>query len=247
MTTGFWKMESLGAAYARQPPVGFTLNDSRIPVEVRPIAHTGMGVGAVEAVGFDVVRVSTLIDSLSNPNFRLFAYESIGAMLGAYEAPFPKVLVGLKPHSRPSPERFIRQFPEDIQWQISSGYGRILYFNNVDVAAALRQIAVRPYLQPEAAVQGIAFACAMINHEDFWLVMEREGRFDDPAVEQAYTNGLIYALIFWEWETPGFLRSIHPRTKRTANLIASAQRQVAGSLSRGWLDSFLVQTAPGET
>jgi hypothetical protein len=243
MTPGFWKMESLGSAYGARPPKGHSLADSRLPVEVRPIAHTGMGVSAVEVGDFDVTRIADVIESLSHPDYRLFAYESIGAMLGAYEVPFPKRLVGLKPLRRPDPERFIARFAPEIQWQISSGYGRVLYFNNVDIASALRSIRFRPYLEMSAAVQGVAFACAMINHEDFWMILEAEGEFADDAVKTAYRNGLIYALVFWEWETPGFLRSLRPHYQRSAELIAIAQGEIDRCLVRGKLNSFVIEYA----
>jgi hypothetical protein len=244
MTRGFWKMESLGAAYADNPPLGCTLSDPRLPVEILPIVHTGMGVAAVERGRFEPDAISEIIDSLAHPGYRMFAYESIGAMLGAYEVPFPKRLVGLKPLRRPDPGTFIRQFPSEIQWQISSGYGRLLFFNGVTVTAAFRMAARRPYLDPAAAIQGIAFACAMINHVDFWRIMETPGRFANSDTERYYRNGLIYALEFWEWETPGFLGQLNAVGSRSAELIAMAQRQIDLCRSRGTLNSFFVEEAP---
>ncbi|HWP85285.1 MAG TPA: hypothetical protein VNN17_08855, partial [Terriglobia bacterium] len=181
------------------------------------------------------------IESLAHPDYRLFAYESAGAMLGAYEVPVPKRLLGLKPLARPRPEEFLRAFPSEIQRLIAVGYGRILYFNSGTVASALGRIAQRPFLDAPAAVLGVAFACAMINHRDFWRVLEVNGQFADPRWAAAYREGLIYALEFWEWETPGFLQSLRPAGPRSAELIAVAQREIDACRSRGWLNAFLVE------
>jgi len=241
MTRGFWEMESLGAAYGETPPRGYTLRDPNLPVEVRPIVHTGMGVAAVEVGNFDPARISERIESLAHPDFRLFSYESVGAMLGAHEVPFPKRLMGLKPLPRPRPEEFIPCFSPEIQRLISVGYGRVLYFNSDSISTALRKIVTRPFLDAPAAVLGVAFACAMINHLDFWLVLETEGRFRDPNWSAAYRNGLIYALEFWEWEVPGFLGSLRPRGPRSGELIAVAKREVEHCMSRGCLHAFFVE------
>lgn len=240
MTRGFWKMESLGAAYGETPPEGSTLRDPKLPVEVRPIVHTGMGVAAVEVGNFNPAEISRRIESLAHPDFRLFAYESVGAMLGAYEVPFPKRLLALKPLPRPRPEEFIPFFSPEIQRLISVGYGRILYFNSPSISTALRRIADRPFLDAPAAVLGVAFACAMINHRDFWLVLETEGEFRDPKWGAAYRDGLIYALEFWEWEVPGFLGSLRPTGRRSAELIAAAQQEIARCLERGSFNAFSV-------
>lgn len=241
MTRGFWEMESLGAAYGETPPEGCTLRDPKLPIEVRPIVHTGMGVAAVEAGEFDPAKISQRIESLAHPDFRLFSYESVGAMLGAYEAPFPKRLLGLKPLRRPRPGEFILQFSPEIQRLISVGYGRVLYFNSGSITGALRKIANRPFLDAPAAVLGVAFACAMINHLDFWVVLETEGRFRNSNWSAAYREGLIYALEFWEWEVPGFLRSLPLRGTRSAELIAVAQREIESCMSRGCLNAFHVE------
>ena len=240
MTRGFWKMESLGAAFGRRPPAGATLNDPRLPVAVRPITHNGMGVGVVGAAGFHPDKILATIESLSHPDYRWFAYESIGAMLGVYEVPFPKVLIGLQPHRRPEPGGFVRAFSPEIQRLISSGYGRITYFNSLDLGASVRKIAAQPFLDVPTALQGIAFAYAMVNHIDFWLVLETGDGFEDPRMAAAFRNGLVYALKYWEWETPGFLRSLKPRSARSAELIAAAQREIDASLSVGFLGAFVV-------
>ena len=239
-TASFWKMESLGAVYCRQPPEGNTLHDPRLPLEVRPIAHTGLGVAAAEVGEFDPTRITRTIESLASPDFRLFAYESLGAVLGVYAIPLPKSLLGLKPLRRPEPEGFINSFPGEIQRLISNGYGRILYFNSLDLVSAVWSIARRRFLQAPAAIQGVAFAYAMVNSSDLWVVLETGGGFEDSELRLAFRNGLIYALEFWEWAWPGWLRSLKPPSARSAELIAIAQQEIDSSLARGVLGAFVV-------
>jgi hypothetical protein len=243
MTIGFWKMEGLGAAYGENPPRGCTLRDANVPLEVRPIVHTGMGVGAMQVGNFNPVHIMQRIEALAHPDFRLFAYESIGAMLGAYEMSIPKRLLGLKPMRRPQPEDFIRYFSPEIQRLISIGYGRILYFNSPSISAAFCKIADRHFLEASAAVLGVAFAYAMINYRDFWVVLETQGELLDPSLKASYRDGLIYALKFWEWEAPGFLLSLKPPSRRGADLIAVAQREINKCRGRGYLDAFLVEAS----
>lgn len=244
MTVAFWKMESIGAVYGSQPPRGGTMNDPRLPMEIRPIAHTGMGVAAVEVGEFDPDRITQRIESLANPNFRLFAYESLGAMLGVHEMAVPKSWIGLKTLRRPQPENFIGFFSPEIQWLISHGYGRLLYFNSPTISSGLLKLASRPFLQAPAAVQGMAFAYAMVNHGDLWVVLETGSGFEDPELRSAFRNGLIYALEFWEWAWPGFLRTLNPTSAGTAELIAVAQQEVDSSLARGMLVAFGVGRNP---
>jgi hypothetical protein len=241
MTIALWKMESLGAAYGRRPPSGGSLSDPRLPLEIRPISHVGMGVAAVETAGFDPSRLTALIESLADPGFRLFAYESLGAMLGVYAMPVPMALVGLRPHHRPEPRVFIDSFSPEIQRLLSHGYGRILYFNSLDLATAARRIADRSYLDLATAVHGMAFAYAMVNHQDFWLVLETGGGFSDAELRMAFRNGLVYALEFWEWAAPGFLRSLQPQSRRSAELIENAQHEIDTSLARKVLPAFRVE------
>ena len=243
MTAALWKMESLGALFGRQAQNPNTLRDPRLPTEIRPIAHVGMGVAAVEIVGFDPAQIIHMIETLAHPDFRLFAYESMGAMLGAYEISFPKRLLGLKPLHRPEPRGFIGFFPRDIQRLISHGYGRILYFNSINIAAAVRKIARRPFLQQQAAVHGLAFAFAMVNHLDLPKVLEMGGGFERPELNDAFRDGLIYALEFWEWAAPGFLTALKASGSRSSELIVIARQEIASSRARGFLGAFLVEAS----
>jgi hypothetical protein len=240
-TAGLWHMESLGVTYAKQPPPGKTLNDPSLPPECRPIVHVGMGAGSVEVANFDPRKITEMIESLSNPSFRLFPYESLGAMLGVYEQSLPRIMLGLKPLNRPEPRGFIKFFAPEIQRLISHGYGRLLYFNSLNIAATVRSIAARSFLQTPAAIQGMAFGYTMVNNVDLWTVLETGSGFEDPELRTAFRNGLIYGLEFWEWETPGFLPTLKPPDKNSAAMIDIAMEDIEVSRARGFLPPFWVE------
>jgi hypothetical protein len=240
-TAALWKLEGLGVTYAKQAPHANTLADPRLPMEVRPIVHVGMGAGSVEVGQFDPAKITEMIESLANPSFRLFPYESLGAMLGIYEKSLPRIMLGLKPLIRPEPQGFINHFPAEVQRLISHGYGRLLYFNSLDLAGTVRNIAARSFLQAPAAVQGMAFGYTMVNNEDLWTVLETGDGFADPALKTAFRKGLTFALEFWEWESPGFLGTMKPPNKRSGELIDIALQEVGASRARGALAPFLVE------
>jgi hypothetical protein len=241
MTAGLWRMESLGVTYARQTPAGKTLNDSTLPLACRPIVHVGMGAGSVEVANFDPNKITETIESLSNPSFHLFPYESLGAMLGIYEKSLPRIMLGLKPLNRPEPQGFIKCFSAEIQRLISHGYGRLLYFNSMNIAVTVRNIAARPFLQAPAAIQGMAFAYTMVNNADLWTVLETGTGFEDLKLKAAFRTGLIYGLEFWEWESPGFLRTLKPPNRNSAESIDIAQQEIEVSRARGFLAPFWVE------
>ena len=240
-TTGLWHMESLGVTYAKQPPKGKTLNDPTLPPECRPIVHVGMGAGSVEVANFDPAKITEMIESLSNPNFHLFPYESLGAMLGVYEKSLPRIMLGLKPLNRPEPQGFIKFFAPEIQRLISHGYGRLLYFNSTNIAATVKAIAARSFLQAPAAVQGMSFGYTMVNNADLWTVLETGTGFEDPALKAAFRNGILYGLEFWEWESPGFLRTLKPPNKNSSEMIDIALQDIEVSRARGYLAPFWVE------
>ena len=242
-TAALWKMESLGVTFGRVAQPGDTLSDPSLPVEARPIAHVGMGGAAVEVANFDCAEITRVIDSLAHPEYRLFSYEQIGAMLGVYEKTVPRLMLGLKPLNRPDDTRqFIRSFPdEEVQRLISHGYGRLLYFNSKDIHAAFRNIQKRDFLDLRAAVQGMAFGYTMVNHNELEVVLETGDSLLDPALVRAFKAGLVYALEFWEWESPGFLQSLRVPGPRAEELIAIACAEIESARKQGILKPFVVE------
>lgn len=251
-TASFWKMEKLAASFFKQAQSGNTLSDPRLPVEIRPIAHCGMGIGAVEAANFDPFKITSAIESFSHPQYRLFAYEGSGAMLALYELDMFGIvarsfsllgLVPLAPLHRPAGEKFVTFFPAEIQRLIAHGYGRLLYFKNNNIAGAIRD-ATRPrWLDTSACVQGIAFAYAMVNNDDLDRVLQAGRGLDDPELKRSFENGLIYALEFWEWMAPGFLSLLRPATAYHADMIRIAQEEIDSVRARGVLGAFIVERA----
>jgi hypothetical protein len=212
-TRSFWRMEKLSAEILKRDEANDTLRDPRLPLEVRPIAHCGMGIGAVEKLGFRFDHLLPGIDRVAHPDYRLFAYESIGAMLAVYEpGPFLSLARGLNavglipmaPLRRPDLGLFLECFDTTERRLLAHGYGRLLYFRNNSLDAAIRA-AHRSALDFPSCVRGIAFALSMVNCRDVRRVMSHSYGFEDGSTGAAFEAGLVYALVFWEWMSPGFL------------------------------------------
>jgi PilZ domain len=244
-TAALWKIESLGVTFGRIAQAGEKLSDPKLPAEARPIMHVGMGGAAVEVANFDAAEITRLIDSMAHPEYRLFGYEQIGAMLGVYEKAIPRLMLGLKRLNRPDPAQFIPLFPSEVQRLISHGYGRLLYFNSKDLHAALDNIQERKFLDARAAVQGMAFGYTMVNHLELGVVLESGDGLLDPALVKAFKAGLVYALMFWDWMSPGFLEALKFSSARASELIAMAHDEIAMALQQGYLDPFIVHRLSG--
>lgn len=244
-TIALWTMERLGYAFGRAAGPGDTLGDPRLPDEARPVAHVGMGVSAVEAAAFDPARIAARIARLAHADHRLFGHESAGAMLGIYERTLPRAWIGLAPLRRPDPADFIASFPLDVRRLISHGYGRLLYFNSMDLRSALRSVTRRTFLDPDAAAQGLAFAHAMVNSADIDRVLETGVDLPDPALQPAFTAGLVYALSFWAWTFPGTLRSLRPAGARGRAIVTAAEEEIEAAKWRGHLRAFIVAQGGG--
>lgn len=240
-TAALWKMESLGVTFARLTTHSLKLDDASLPAEARPIAHVGLGAGAVEAAKFDPVKISRLIDTLSHPDYRLFAYESLGAMLGVYEKDAPRKMLGLQPLSRPQDAAFIAAFPPEVQRLISHGFGRLLYFQSPSIKSAFANINQRSFLEVAPAVQGMAFGYTMVNHNELGQVLRTGESFSDPKLAQAFQSGLIYALMFWEWMSPGFLQSLRAPHAQGEKLMRTARQEIETARQRGCLPPFAVE------
>jgi hypothetical protein len=247
-----WRMENISAAFLRNAQPGFTLNDSRLQREILAISHCGIGISAVEISAFKPADVSRLIDSFSNPAYRLFAYENIGAMLGLYEPDafsFMAVglaraglipMVSLRP---PKPAKYLTAFPADIRRLISHGYGRMMFFKETTLSGAIRRIRAHPAIDFGAGLMGMAFGSSMVNSRDIhglWFAAER---IRDAFVRRNFINGLVFALEFWEWMAPASLPALAPRNAFAARMIERAQEGVNEGLARGGLPAFAVLDA----
>lgn len=227
-TRALWTMERLACTYARHAGPGDSLDDPSLPASASPIAHVGMGVAAVEAGAFELGEIERRINALARAQDRLFAFESLGAMLGAYERAIPRRLAGLGPLRPPAPAAYLDGLEPAIARLVSHGYGRLIYFNARSVAAALAELDRRPYLDRHAAGQGVGFAHAMVNHDDIARIIAHTS-------EPSLRDGLTYALVFWEWLFPGTLAAdLDPREPTVERATAEIER----ARERGALEAF---------
>ena len=251
-TAAFWKMENLSAAFLKNSTPGQSLNDPRMPVEIRPISHCGMGIAAVEVSGFQANRLAQIIDGFSNPEYRLFAYEGAGAMMSLYQPDwFGFVarcfsLLGILPMaslSKPDDLAFLQAFDPEIQRLIAHGYGRMLYFKNHNIAAAISAARRSRAYRFDACVQGIAFAYSMVNNGDLHRVFRAGRNRLHAEAGRAFCDGLTYAIEFWEWMAPGFISSFKPMDAFERALLKAARDGVAASRERGPLLPFALERA----
>ncbi len=246
-TRSFWQMEKISAEFFKSGDRSIGLRDDRLPLEVRPIAHCGMGIGAVEMLGFEIGPLLKAIDRFAHPDYRFFAWESIGAMLGVYEpGPFLQLArgmrrLGLIPMAdlqRPAMAPYLEHFNSDCRKLLSHGFGRLMYFRSHSVAGALRAVRRAPLLEYASCVRGIAFAMAMVNSPDVARVIDHRYACRDDDTGRAFEAGLIYALVFWEWMAPGFLRRLKPKTDSGRKRIAAAGHEIESSRDRGYPPAF---------
>jgi hypothetical protein len=251
ITRSFWVMEKVSSEFFKSGDRTTNLADPRLPVEVRPIAHCGMGIGAVERLGFEKERLFPEIDRLSHPAYRLFAYESIGAMFGVYQpGPFFRLAVGLNRLgiipmariSRPEPGPYLAELDSSLKRLISHGLGRLLYFRSHSLAGALRAARRSDDFDYASCVRGIAFALSMVNSSDVLRIMSTDFDFGDQGTNAAFERGLAYALVFWEWMSPGFLDRFSAPGELYAGRRKAAEAEIEMSLGRGYLTAFDLDT-----
>ncbi len=247
-TRSFWQMEKVSAEFIKSGAAGEGLRDSRLPLEVRPISHCGMGIGAVEMLGFGPGPLLAAIDRFSHPDYRAFARESIGAMLGVYEpGPFLWLargmgrfgLIPMADLSRPALGPYLEHFDPEDRLRLAHGFGRLMYFRSHSIPGALRAVRGVPLFDQASCVRGIAFAMAMVNsHEVARLVMTRTYDWGDERTNLAFEAGLVYALVFWEWMSPGFLRRFTPASDAGRRRARAAENEMAASRERGYPLAF---------
>ena len=232
-----WKIERIGFSYCRHG--SGTLHGPSVPVEILPISHTGLGIAAVEEAGLSPEKIRQSIDSRAHPDFRHFAYESVGCAWGVYEnRSFRRLFetftgVRFPSCDLPSSGEFMAGFPARFRPLLSHGYGRTLYFVHRTLAGSIRAAAATS-LDTSAAVQGIAFAYTMINFADLRRVLDVRPDLQQPTLAESFDNGLVLALAMWSWTFPGFLRHLSPQSDRQAELIDRAEQVVSEGRSSGY-------------
>jgi hypothetical protein len=246
--TGLWKSEGLSTTVGKHLLPENTLQDPRLPREALPIAHVGFGSGSTEIAVFDVLKLVTLFTERCVPEYQDFSYEGIGAILRIYERGFFKVMSGalglirLDSPDGPNPAGFfadyLAKFSPDRQRLIAHGYGRIVAFSNMNIVSAIEEATTFPAERIEPAVHGCGFAFAFMNSADLPRILENSALPFEAPVRAAFQNGLIYALVFFDWYTPGLLAKWQPEATLEAELIEHARREAAAAQQRGFLRAF---------
>jgi hypothetical protein len=243
-----WKAEGLAATIGKQLLQENSLRDAALRREVLPVAHVGFGSGSTESLVFDAARLEALFKERCAIDYVDFSYEGIGAVLRFYERGFLKLMggaldfIGLDAPDGPDPEGFfavyLQQFPSEIQRLIAHGYGRIIAFSNLTVYGAIEEATALPSERIEPAVQGAAFAFAMINSVELPRILRQSAIPYEPFVRAAFQNGLVYALVFLDWFAPEMLAKWRPEGKVETALIDRARQEAALSIERGFPLAF---------
>ena len=244
---GLWQLEKLGYTYCRQGAP--TLDDPAIPSAAQPILHIGLGAAATACERFNPVTLTTFIDARAHPDYRLLPYESIGCIWALYASRGFRLVFQLVSRFKlpacdlPRWSDFIEPFPPHIQRLMAHGYGRMLYFKHVSIDRAIREALMLEALDITAAAQGIAFAYVMLNHRDLRRILEAGQPVAQLALREAFSNGVIYALAFWEWAYPGFLDRFTPAPARQIEWLSMAYNLAEESRLLGHLPIFGIPVA----
>lgn len=249
VVNGLWKTEGFSTTFGKYRLPDNTLNDPRIPRESLGIAHVGYGAASTEFSRFDPAKLNEIADTKCNPNFKLLMLEGAGSILRIYEPGLFKQMcsmMGLIPKDAPDGpdstgffKQFLSAFPDEVQWLMTHGYGRMMAFSKMSVASAIDEARALPAGRQAPAVQGIAFAFAMMNSQDMARILENSSTVDFQR--PAFQNGLIYALVFCDWFVPGFLAAWKPAGDLEGKLVSRAAAESAENLKRGHPLAFRLQ------
>ena len=239
---GLWRLEKLGHAYCRQG--ASTLNDAAIPSAAQPILHIGLGAAAAACELFNPAKLTAFIDARAHPNYRLLPYESIGCIWALYASRGFRLVFQLVSRFKlpacdlPRWSDFTEPFPPHIRRLMAHGYGRMLYFKHASIDRAIREALALEALDAAAAAQGIAFAYVMLNHRDLHRILKIGQPVAQIALHEAFSNGVAYALAFWEWAYPGFLDRFTPAPARQTEWLAMSYQLAEASRLLGHLPIF---------
>jgi hypothetical protein len=120
----------------------------------------------------------------------------------------------------------------------------MLYFKQSTLGQAITLARTADGFDFAACVQGMAFGYSMVNSGDLRRAWKAVERMEDAQVRGHFSAGLVFALMFWEWMSPGSLASLAPRTDVERSLIEAASRGVEEDRARGALRAFAVVRNP---
>ncbi len=210
-----WQLERV-AREARSIDNGsFLLKDPRLE-RLKPILHVGWGMDVAAETGFDFQGFSRAIAGAADPKYRLLVFEGAGVICLVASQPRRSSLIGLpvlRTFRRDMMEHFIRHIDRQALDMMSHGFGRGLYFRTFTLRGSLKRALSCPsFFHPGSAVKGVGFAFAMVNCRsmpDVYAVADRLNK-KNQGLEgiDRFTEGVVTALSFLEWNFPGVLRTL---------------------------------------
>lgn len=243
-----WRTEGLSTTLGKFRQGDNHLNDPRLPRQVLPIAHVGFGAASAEFARFDSGKLIEISETLCHPDYKLMMLEGVGSIVRIYEpGVFKKMsaMMGLIPKDAPEgPDRtgfyesFLARFSAEAQWLIVHGYGRLIAFSEMSIHAALDAVRTIPAARQPAAVQGAAFAFAMMNSPDMARILDASFDLEAASERAAFQQGLVSALVFCEWFAPGFLAAWKRSSSREGRLIEHAVAESTANVERGYPLAF---------
>jgi hypothetical protein len=250
---GLWRCEGFATTFGKFRLPENTLNDERLPRECYGITHVGYGAASTEHARFDAARLHEIASRYSAPHSEGFVYEGMGSILRIYEPGVFKFMcgvLGLIPlGAPPGPDKtgffaqWFADFNPEQQRLITHGYGRLVAFSNISVYKAIEEAMTLPPERVYPCVQGIAFAFAMMNHEEMPRLLENSAVPYPGEIRPAFQTGLVYGLVFCDWFAPGFLSHFRPDGPLGEKLTALARDEAARNLQRGHLLPFALENS----
>lgn len=242
ISVALWRMETLASRFFELGGAGLRLDDERIPLEARPIAHSGLGLAAAMHAGFDPRAILSYIRERGADDYLFFAYESAGAMLAAFQDDlFGRTfhLLGRMKRTVPLPDHRHREdvferLRDNRALLLGHGYGRLLYLKKHSLASAVKAARRTSYLPFDALVRGIAAAYVMVNSAALPKALRlAESAARLPEVSEPIRDGLINVMAFFEWMAPGCLGHLEPPGTGAAALVDVARREAREARYQG--------------
>ena len=242
MSLALWEMENLVCRFFLEADGGLRLDVESLPLEVRPIAHSGLGLAAAMRAGFDEGAVARWIETRAAAEYASFAYEAAGALLAVYRRDVFGVLMDLLgrlgwtlelPRHRYRAAAFADVRDNRIRL-LAHGYGRLLFLKSPTFAAAVRTAERTPYLPLDPLVRGITAAYVIVSIGFLPRALRlAETTARRPELSEPIRDGLINAMAFYEWMAPGCLRSLEATAEGSAALVRTAAREAAAARGAG--------------
>jgi hypothetical protein len=228
-----WRAENFSFTFFLAGKAEVELSDHRLAHEVRPVAHTGLGMAALYHVGPDFERLQGYIETFGDSDYSFFAYESLGVMMGIQPRDFfgrsMRFLArfGLVEPLPPAGawEALSQDVQQDTKRILAHGLGRFLYFKHLSFDAALRAAQKTETFSTEALLRGITAAYVMVNSTILPKTLRLVDAVQEPQFKRAVCDGLINVMAFFEWMAPGCLATLPRLDSSHAILVRVAEKE----------------------